>query len=79
MALEALKQFVAERDDAINAKIESIAKNDRTGSPTIAFKGQGNIKTLTKPRKRHRSPPGARSGEIQEATGKHTPRRGLTD
>ena len=49
MALEALKQFVAERDDAINAKIESIAKYDRAGSPTSDFKGQGNIKPLPSP------------------------------
>ena len=46
MALEALKQFVADRDEAINAKIESIGKNDRAGSPTSDFKGQGNIKPL---------------------------------
>ncbi len=49
MALEALKQFVADRDEAINAKIESIGKNDRAGSPTSDFKGQGNIKPLPDP------------------------------
>lgn len=43
MALEALKQFVADRDEAINAKIESTGKNDRAGSPASDFKGQGNI------------------------------------
>ena len=37
MALEALKQFVADRDEAINAKIESIGKNDRAGSPYKRF------------------------------------------
>lgn len=49
MALEALKQFAAEREQAINAKIESLAKSDPTERPTIAFKGQGNIKPLPDP------------------------------
>lgn len=46
MALEALKQFAAEREQAINAKVETLLKNDPPGSPTIAYKGQGNIKPL---------------------------------
>ena len=46
MALEALKQFAAGQEQAINAKVETLLKNDPPGSPTIAYKGQGNIKPL---------------------------------
>ena len=46
MALEALKQFAAGQEQAINAKIESLAKSDPTERPTSDFKGQGNIKPL---------------------------------
>lgn len=49
MALEALKLFAAEREQGINEKIESLAKNDPVERPTIAFKGQGNIKPLPTP------------------------------
>ena len=49
MALEALKQFAAGQEQAINAKVDSLLKNDPAGSPTIAFKGQGNIKPLPAP------------------------------
>lgn len=49
MALEALKQFAAGQEQAINAKVEALLKNDPTGSPTIAYKGQGNIKPLPSP------------------------------
>ena len=49
MALEALKQFAAGQEQAINAKVDSLLKNDPAGSPTIAFKGQGNIKPLPSP------------------------------
>jgi len=49
MALEALKLFAAEREQGINEKIESLAKNDPVERPTIVFKGQGNIKPLPTP------------------------------
>lgn len=49
MALEALKQFAAGQEQAINAKVETLLKNDPPGSPTIAYKGQGNIKPLPSP------------------------------
>ena len=49
MALEALKQFAAGQEQAINAKIDTLVKNDHVGSPTSDFKGQGNIKPLPTP------------------------------
>lgn len=49
MALEALKQFAAGQEQAINAKVDSLLKNDPTERPTTALKGQGNIKPLPSP------------------------------
>ena len=49
MALEALKQYAAEREQGINEKIESLAKIDPVERPTIAFKGQGNINPSPNP------------------------------
>jgi len=37
MALEALKQYAAGQEQAINAKIESLAKSDPTERPTIVL------------------------------------------
>lgn len=46
MALEALKQYAAEQNQATQAEIDRLLKNDALKRPTSREKGQGNIKPL---------------------------------
>jgi hypothetical protein len=45
MALDALREFAAQRDSSIKAKVDDVLKNDPIECPTSGFLGQGNIKT----------------------------------
>jgi hypothetical protein len=44
MALEALKQYAAEQNQATREEIERLTKNDALKRPTSDEKGKGNIK-----------------------------------
>lgn len=46
MALEALKQYAAEQNQATQAEIDKLLKNDALKRPISHEKGQGNIKPL---------------------------------
>lgn len=46
MALEALKQYAAEQNQAMQAEIDKLLKNDALKRPTSDEKGKGNIKPL---------------------------------
>jgi len=46
MALEALKQYAMEQNQATQAEIEKLIKNDALKRPTSDEKGKGNIKPL---------------------------------
>ena len=46
MALEALKQYAAEQNQATQAEIDKLLKNDALKRPTSDEKGKGNIKPL---------------------------------
>jgi hypothetical protein len=46
MALEALKQYAAEQNQATRAEIDKLLKNDALKRPTSDEKARGNIKPL---------------------------------
>ncbi len=46
MALEALKAYAAEQNQATQAEIDKLLKNDALKRPTSDEKGKGNIKPL---------------------------------